>query len=76
VSVQNAKVRRQSMGERYGTIQVKRMRGELVLIGMGKTGRGQSYIKRRVPMEAKNIRSKSFKGQLTAAVAKLYESEA
>lgn len=64
------------MAERYGTIQVKKMRGELVLIGMGKTGRGQTYIKRRVPIDCQNIRSKSFKGQLGSAVTKLYDSEA
>jgi len=64
------------MAERYGTIQVKSMRGKPVLIGMGKTGRGQSYIKRTVAIEAKNMRSKDFKGAMATAVAKLYNSEA
>ena len=64
------------MAARYGTIQVKRMRGKVVLIGMGKTGRGQRYIKKTVAIDVKNMRSKDFKGQLATAVTKLYDSEA
>lgn len=64
------------MSERYGTIQVKRMRGEVVLMGMGKTGRGQRYIKKTVAIDVKNMRSKNFKGQLKTAVDKLFNSEA
>lgn len=64
------------MAERYGTIQVKRMRGRVVLMGMGKTGRGQRYIKRTVEIDVQNMRSKNFKGQLATAVDKLFNSDA
>jgi hypothetical protein len=64
------------MAARFGTIQVKSVRGRPVLIGMGKTGRGQRYIKKSVPIDCKNIRSKDFKSQLAAAVAELFNSEA
>lgn len=64
------------MPERYGTIQVRMERGELVLIGMGKTGRGQSYAKRRVVIGSQSVRSPDFKGKLAAAVDKLFQSEA
>ena len=62
------------MTETYGTIQVKRMRGKLVVIGMGKTGRGQAYIKRSVPIAAKRMTDPNYKSDLAAAVAELFAS--
>lgn len=64
------------MAERYGTIQVKMSRGGLVLSGMGRTGRGQRYVKRTVKLESEHMSSKKFKSELPGAVAKLFDSEA
>jgi hypothetical protein len=64
------------MAERYGTIHVRRRRGVLVVIGQGKTGRGQSYTKRTEALESKKMNSPEFKSQLKSAIIKLYDSEA
>lgn len=64
------------MAERFGTIQVKEMRRQVVVIGMGKTGRGQRYIKKTVAIGVQNMRSKNFKGAMASAVAELFDSEA
>lgn len=62
------------MAERYGTIQVRMERGRLVLIGMGKTGRGTAYIKKGVPIESKSPSAPDFKEKLGQAVDELYRS--
>lgn len=57
----------------YGTIQVRKRRGDLVLIGQGKTGRGQSYIKAAIQIGCPSMRSSDFKSKLSDAVKALYQ---
>ena len=64
------------MAERYGTIEVRMEREKLKLVGMGKTGRGQRYIKKTVPIDAKDPRSPDFKKELAKAVTELFASGA
>ncbi|MCK5317996.1 MAG: hypothetical protein KAJ55_08780 [Anaerolineales bacterium] len=59
------------MAKTYGTLEVRRMRGNLVLIGLGRTERGQRYIKGQAPIASKDISSTNFKAQLAVAMAKL-----
>lgn len=60
----------------FGTIHVRRRRGKLVLIGQGKTGRGQNYVKRAVDIGHPTMPGPDFKRKLAEAVVKLFDSEA
>lgn len=55
-----------------GTVQVKRERGELVVQGLGKTPRGQNFIKDTETLGVKSSADPAFKGKLVAAVAKMF----
>lgn len=54
-----------------GTIQVKRERGKLVVQGLGKTPRGQKFIKDTEVLGVKSPADPDFKTQLGAAVSKM-----
>ena len=58
------------------TIIVRRSRGKLTVFATGRTGRGQSFIKGSVPLEAKSMTDKNFKREMVAAVEQLLNSEA
>lgn len=60
------------MTDHYGTIEVKKMRGKMTIIGLGKTPRGQRYIKRAIQTEATSSADPKFKAEQTAAVEKLF----
>ena len=60
------------MSETYGTVEVKRTRGKMTIIGLGRTGRGQRYIKKVVPTEATTPTDPKFKAEQATAVAKLF----
>lgn len=64
------------MTKRYSAIEVKMERGELKLRGIGRTMRGQAYIKETVGIGTKRIRDHDFKSKMSDAVSKLFESEA
>jgi len=55
-----------------GTVVVKRSRGKLVVQGLGKTPRGQNYIKDTEALNVKTSADPAFKGNLTAAIAKMF----
>lgn len=59
------------MAKQFYTMEVRKMRGKLVLVGLARTTRGQRYIKSQVPIESAGMGSKDFKGKLAAAVAEL-----
>lgn len=59
------------MPKTFATLEVRRMRGKLVLIGVGRTDRGQRFIKGQEEIDSTRIGSESFKGQLASAATKL-----
>lgn len=59
------------MANGIGTIQVKRERGKLVVQGLGRTPRGQKYIKATIPIPAPTMAAKEFKAELTQAVTEM-----
>lgn len=61
------------MANVYGRVQVRRLRGQLVLMGMGKTARGTGFIKRTVPINAPNVSNSRFKSALKDAVKTLFD---
>lgn len=63
------------MASGIGTIQVKRERGKLVLQGLGKTPRGQKFIRDTEPLSAKNMDSPSFKADLSDAVKDMLDHQ-
>lgn len=50
------------------SIQVRRERGKLTVVAIGKTPRGQSYIKHSLGMHASSMRDKEFKDEMSAIV--------
>lgn len=59
------------MAIQYSTIEVRKMRGKLVLVGLGQTERGQRYIKSQVPIGSTSMTSKDFKSKLASAMTEL-----
>lgn len=55
-----------------GTVQVKRSRGDLIVQGLGKTPRGQNYIKDTKPLGVKSTADPEFKTRLAAAVVEMF----
>lgn len=64
------------MGHGISTVQVKRSKGILVVQGLGKTPRGQKFIRGLVPLKVKSMSDPEFKSELAAAVEKLYAEAA
>jgi hypothetical protein len=58
------------------TLEIRRSRGDLVVIATGRTGRGQRYVKGVEPIKAKETSDPDFKSEMSAAVNKLLEREA
>lgn len=59
------------MNTQYSAIEVRKMRGNLVLVGLARTNRGQRYIKRQVPLGCTSIGSKDFKQKLAIAMGEI-----
>jgi hypothetical protein len=59
------------MTKHYANLEVRRMRGNLVLVGTARTDRGQKFIKGQVPIDAEKIGSKEFKEKLALAVKEI-----
>lgn len=55
------------------TVELKRMRGKLTVIGNGRTPRGRKYIKHAIPIKATRTSDKLFKSQMEAAVIAMFE---
>lgn len=60
------------MAQQFGTVEVKRERGELKVIGRATTPRGTKFIAKVEPVGVKKTGDPDFKGKLATAVAKLY----
>lgn len=59
------------MANGIGTVEVKRQRKALTIMGMGQTPRGQKFIKKSIPITAPRMNDKKFKAELAAAVEEL-----
>lgn len=59
------------MAKQYATVEVRKMRGNLVLVGLARTSRGQRYIASQVPIGCTSMTSKNFKTKLEEAMGKL-----
>lgn len=55
------------------TVEVRIKRGTLVVQGLGRTTRGQRYIKKAVPITSVKMSDKKFKDELAAAVTELLD---
>lgn len=58
------------------TVEIKGSSGHLSVLAIGRTGRGQRYIKAVKGMAATSMRDKNFKTEMAQAVKALLESEA
>lgn len=56
-----------------GTVQVKRDHGTLVVQGLGKTPRGQKFIRATEPLAVKKMSDPDFKANLKTAVARIIQ---
>lgn len=56
--------------------EVKRSRGGLVVRAIGRTERGQKYIKKSIPIAARTIADQKFKSEMAAAIAQMFDSDA
>lgn len=54
-----------------GTIQVKTRKGHPTVMGMGKTPRGQNYLKVLKPLAVKDVSDPAFKAELEAAIKEM-----
>lgn len=54
-----------------GTVEVKRQRGKLVVQGLGKTPRGQKFIRETTELKASKLTSPEFKAEMAAAVKEM-----
>jgi hypothetical protein len=52
----------------FGTVQVRRERGRLVVQGFGRTDRGRKYLKATSVIDAPNIGESGFKSALATSV--------
>lgn len=62
------------MTTQYVQLEMRRQRGKPVLLGTGRTPRGQKYIKGIAPITPQGKSVKQFKEAQAAAVTKLFES--
>ena len=59
------------MSAGIGTIEVKKKGKTLVIQGLGRTPRGQKYIKKHVPMNAKSTKDPGFKDEMSTILEKM-----
>lgn len=64
------------MASRAAQIEVRRERGKVTVLAVGRTGRGVKYIKGRKTLACPSIGDKNFKGEMATAVKELLENEA
>lgn len=60
------------MASGIGTVEVKRARGKLVVQGLGKTPRGQNFIKQTTALGVRRMHESAFKDELARAVAEMF----
>lgn len=59
------------MASGVGTIEVKKMKGKMVVSGLGRTARGQKFIKKAISLEATSTTDPKFKAEQATAVAEI-----
>lgn len=59
------------MSNGIATIQVKRQRGIVTVQGLGRTNRGQKFIKGNTGLSAVSFADPKFKGELLVAVKEM-----
>lgn len=57
-------------------LEVKEEGGQLVILAIGRTGRGISFVKSSKALQVKTIADKNFKTEMAAAVIEMLGSEA
>lgn len=60
------------MAAGIATVEVRSSRGVLVVQALGRTNRGQKFIKGIVPLGVKSTTDPTFKSHLETAVAELF----
>lgn len=60
------------MANEFAQIEVKRQGKNTVMLGIGRTPRGQRYIKAKELVETKGPLDPDYKSKLEAAIAELY----
>ncbi len=60
------------MAQQYASVRVRKERGKMTVQGIGKTNKGQTYVKKAIQLEATSMADPQFKAQMRAAVEKLY----
>jgi hypothetical protein len=60
------------MGNGLASVEVKKVRGKLTVIGVGRTMRGRKYFKDSIPTKATRTSDPKFKGELATAVDQLF----
>lgn len=60
------------MSNTLSSIEIKRRRGVLTLVGFAQSPKGKKFIKKTVDLAAVDITDPGFKAELSAAVEKLY----
>lgn len=61
------------MAAGIGTVEIKRVRGGLVLQGLGKTPRGQNFIRQTKALKPQKMSDPGFKSALASAVEEMFE---
>lgn len=59
------------MGKGIASVSVRRKHGHMIVVGHGRTQRGQKYIKSQVELEAKKPSDPNFKDELATAVKEI-----
>lgn len=60
------------MAVQYASVRVRKERGVMVVQGMGKTSKGQTYVKAAIRLTATSMSDPQFKAEMKTAVEKLY----
>lgn len=61
------------MGSGVGTVEVRRMRGKIVVNGLGRTPRGQKFIRKTIELDVKSLDDPNFKDQLKTAIEEMLD---
>ena len=59
------------MANKYTSLHVRKQHGKLTLLGMGRTNRGQKYIKATEEFEVSSMADKKFKSELSAKIEQM-----
>lgn len=59
------------MANRIGAVHLRKQRGELAVYGLGQTPRGQTFIRKVVPIKATKMDDPKFKDELATAVEQM-----